>query len=76
MVTQREGAMERKLDTAKNREFWEFVDATVKRAEQMPIWKRGGESAFRKRITEINVEISEDGPVVVVCRIDAEGDKG
>lgn len=36
--------LKRKTDSPESREYWEFADKMIKRVEEYPNWKKGGDS--------------------------------
>lgn len=37
--------LKRKTDSDESKEYWEFADKMLKRVENYPDWKKGGENA-------------------------------
>lgn len=37
--------LKRKTDSDESKEYWEFADKMLKRVEDYPDWKKGGENA-------------------------------
>jgi hypothetical protein len=59
-------ALKRRVNNEEDEKFWAFVDRTAKKAENYPLWKRGGENV------ETETAVPELGTKKVDCKIDSQ----